>query len=636
LVARFFFYIPVFVKHLLAISLLLLSPLCFASVEQRTLATLAKHHVWLKLLNYEDALLESAQSAVTSPEFFISPDGRHDPLLEMQATIRAFTSATSGSGDEHPGCRFPARWIWLSEQLPQLFAGLGPAHCPRYLEWTGNNTVESISVIFATGFLGNPASYYGHTMLKLNFTTGVGASGLLDSSLNYGAIVPNDENMLRYIYKGVTGGYEGGFSQIGFYFHNHNYGDNELRDLWEYRLNLRRAEVNFVLAHAWEVLGKKYDYYFFRRNCAFRMAKLLEIAGDLDLVPAYRPWTIPQAHVQMIAQTARNGQPLVSDVLYHPSRQSRFYGRYSNLNDFEKQLLARLISKTVNFEGNGYTSLPTANRKRVLDALMDYWQFVGSPWPKASEEIRQQHAMALKQRFKEPGGSNSQPLSSPGDPAIARAPSYVGLGAGFGAGSQNGLRVRIRPAYYDALDASNGHVPNASLTMGELWLANYGSRTTIERFDLVSIDSVAPGVSGLPGDSPHLWGLRLSAEQRVRGCTSCLTPKLHGSIGRKWNPASSVFVGAELSGNAQSSKSSDGMIQFGARASVIMTPVHGAGIRLLAERRYFASSKRKNSTLTSVEGRLELTRNHDLRVAFVRDPDAKLSREWRLMTGYYW
>jgi hypothetical protein len=163
-----------------------------------------------------------------------------------------------------------------------LFARIA---CPRFDGFIRNSEVESVSIIFATGFLGNPASYYGHALLKFNYTGTDSRSPLLDVSVNYGAILTGTDDPLTYMLKGVFGGYDGGFSHVHYYFHNHNYGENELRDLWEYRLDLPPEAVRLIVAHAWEVLGQRYTYYFFRRNCAFRMAEIVQVVDGVDITP---------------------------------------------------------------------------------------------------------------------------------------------------------------------------------------------------------------------------------------------------------------------------------------------------------------------------------------------------------------
>jgi len=67
--------------------------------------------------------------------------------------------------------------------------------------------VSSVSLVYATGYLGNPASYYGHVLLKIN-SDGDTQTALEDQAINFGAIIPDNEGMVSYILKGLMGGYE--------------------------------------------------------------------------------------------------------------------------------------------------------------------------------------------------------------------------------------------------------------------------------------------------------------------------------------------------------------------------------------------------------------------------------------------
>ena len=53
--------------------------------------------------------------------------------------------------------------------------------------------------------MSNTASMYGHLLLKFSDSDNHKSNNLLDNSLNYGAIVPNDENPLVYVLRGVFG-----------------------------------------------------------------------------------------------------------------------------------------------------------------------------------------------------------------------------------------------------------------------------------------------------------------------------------------------------------------------------------------------------------------------------------------------
>ena len=74
----------------------------------------------------------------------------------------------SGDPDAHAKCRFPARLMWLREQLADYRDALADIKCPAFSAWAAIDDVASISLIFASGYLDNPASYYGHLFLKFN------------------------------------------------------------------------------------------------------------------------------------------------------------------------------------------------------------------------------------------------------------------------------------------------------------------------------------------------------------------------------------------------------------------------------------------------------------------------------------
>ena len=266
-------------------------------VHEAKTTRLYEHSTWKKLLVYERQWPDrNIRSAVHSESFFNASTGYKDPAAELIATIEAVIKPLDGNPDLHAQCRFPARYLWLKDKLELTEKDVPSIDCPEFDEWSMKGEVDSLSIVFATGFLGNPASYYGHTLLKLN-NKGLNSNRLLDISVNYGAIIPDGEDPVTYIAKGLLGGYNAGFSHTEYYFHNQSYGEIELRDLWEYELNLSPDEVRMILAHTWEVMGKEYTYYFLNKNCAYRMGELFEIIDGIKINPDTRFWVIPQAQV---------------------------------------------------------------------------------------------------------------------------------------------------------------------------------------------------------------------------------------------------------------------------------------------------------------------------------------------------
>ena len=233
---------------------------------------LAAQPHWLRLLHHKPG---ETRSEVTSPTFFLAADGRRDSQAELQATIIALLAPVGSTPDEHARCRFPARFEWLQAQLdlPSMVA-----RCPAVEDWAEPATLRSVSVMMVSGFLGNPASSFGHSLLRLNHQDDSAGGRLLDLSFNFGARVPEHEPMVAYIARGLLGGYQSGFTSGSYYLQDQVYVRTEFRDVWEYELALTPAEKQRLAAHLWELSGQSFTYYFLTENCAYRLAELVTLA----------------------------------------------------------------------------------------------------------------------------------------------------------------------------------------------------------------------------------------------------------------------------------------------------------------------------------------------------------------------
>lgn len=572
---------------------------------------------WLRLVHYEADRSSATgwRSAIHSEGFFLSGSrGTIDPEAELAATLSAMAANVDASNpDVHPQCRFPARREWLLNRSGGD-ARFARVPCPKYDAWTRQAGVESISIVFATGYLANPASYYGHTLLKFNFARDGANTRLQDPSINYGAIGTNGDDPLSYILKGVFGGYEGGFSDIEYYVHDHNYGENELRDLWEYKLALPPEAVRQIMAHAWEVLGQRYDYYFFRRNCAFRMAEIIQVIDGLDFIPANLPWTIPQALLQRLAASSHDGNPLVGEVVRQPSRQTRFYEGYMALSPDEAEFLKAVVEGNERLDVPRFGQLPLDSKHAVIDGLIDYYQFVADPQERKAGRVNPVYAKALATRYQLPPGRRLQAPSRPEEPSAGRPPSWLQMGWLHGSELDTALLLRIRPAYYDALDTGSGHVPYAALSMGDVQLRVRQGSARIQRVDLVAVESVNPGVSGLPGDRGSAWKLRLGAEPLRPGCENCLVARVQGDMGIGRRLANGLFAGAYLGGAIQENRDGEGAAFVRTSADVIVKPHARFGIALGYEHRFPVDAARSPYDLGHVEIRFALGERGDFRI----------------------
>ena len=103
------------------------------------------------------------------PGFFMAPTGKTDPQAELAATLAQFFSDEMVGRSKQPAqCAFVARYHWLKEKLHFDERRLPPQPCERFTRWFNEFNAQSISVIFPTGFMNNPASMFGHTFLRID------------------------------------------------------------------------------------------------------------------------------------------------------------------------------------------------------------------------------------------------------------------------------------------------------------------------------------------------------------------------------------------------------------------------------------------------------------------------------------
>ena len=210
----------------------------------------------------------------------MAENGQRNPESELTETLRGFLFSDMARPDEmHPQCRFPARFQWLDKNL-NFDESRMPIHpCERFNLWISKLNVGSITIVFSSYYLNNPASMFGHTLLKLNNKDYEGKAEMLDYSANFAANVnPAEENMFIYPVLGLTGGYPGTYTMFPYYLKLNEYNNFESRDIWEYKLNLTQEETSRLMYHLWELGSTWFDYFYIDENCSYQLLTLLEVA----------------------------------------------------------------------------------------------------------------------------------------------------------------------------------------------------------------------------------------------------------------------------------------------------------------------------------------------------------------------
>lgn len=595
---------------------------------------------WHRLIHYEYDLTSSSgySSAIHSPDFFLSEEGRIDPEKELQATISAMLKPLRTDVNHHARCRFPARLLWLRKNIPEFQTLKEIPECIEFNKWANVEHLNSISIVFANGYLSNPASYYGHIFLKFNYSKSSNQSSLLDMTINFGAIEAQKDDPISYVVKGIAGGYDGGFSPIEFYFHDKNYGENELRDLWEYQLNLPTETIQFIISHAWEVLNKKYVYYFFHDNCAFRVAEFLQFNDDLKIVPPNSPWVIPQSILKKLENITIKGLPLIKSRIFHASRETRFNEKFSILSSDEQIIFKGIIGREINLKELQNFQLTQDKQKILLDALIDYFQYrFEVDHDKKIKIVSPDYNIALRMRLDLPV-DKKQKLdieSNYKSPSLGRNPSLIQFSGNtiFDTKESNLYgALRIRPVYYDLLDSESHQVNNSSLSMGDLELGIYENGLRVNKLDILAIDSMNSTNSGLPSDTKFGWRFRTGFEQERMYCYPCLIPRIQSDIGignQILDPH--LFASAHLGGALQTDTNTDGVGFTRLSTAIIYKPIDELGIHILHEER-MSFNNSSFYRIDNAEIRYSFNSNYDLRIKWENDNKQQLS----LKFGYYW
>ncbi|WP_157981089.1 DUF4105 domain-containing protein [Pseudidiomarina insulisalsae] len=507
-------------KLTLALALLLTSLTSMAA----DLSQLAAARTWQKLLHMPAM---ASASEIETPSFFLAKNGAVDAEAELRATLRLFHE------NAQQMCRFPARAAWLAQQ--QLLS-FDYRQCDKLMQWLGGQTPDSVSVVFADGFLENPASFYGHLLIRVGSTSDTSARQLMANSFNFGARVPHDEDPVSYIIKGLVGGYRAAYSTTHFYRYDINYAEAELRNLWNYRLSTSPAQSRLLIWHLWELLQTDYAYFFSSRNCAYHMARALELVTDSQLVQSHDPFVLPADIIQRLNEATIDGHAAIAKRHLQPSRLYQFQQRWSQLIPDEKALLNAWLRNPGYFE---LTDFPAQSQQKVADVLTDFYAYrlhqldQGTP---EHQRLQREKQQLLRQRMLLPmtTGHDWQ-LAEPSAPESAQAPGLLRFGLDYtdtGSDSATRLSMNFRPAYYDVLQRQQGRLPNATLTMAELGLSADRNSLELEHFWLLRLHTLNESVSGLPGDGGASWGLELGWQRdRLRQPADDLSPIVTASYG---------------------------------------------------------------------------------------------------------
>lgn len=449
--------------------------------DAATVQRLAAMPRWQALLHINPGatLRGVGESYVDDPAFFLAADGARDPAAELRASWIALAPAHARAR-----CRYPARYKFLARKLgwhePHPLA-----HCRKYLAWRARMPIGQLVMVFPAAYLNSPSSMFGHTLLRLDASKNP-ESVYLSRAINFGARTGDGDNSLLYMWRGLAGGYPGRFSVNSYVQKIHEYGFIENRDIWEYTLNLKHDELDWLVRHLWELRGVNFDYYFFDENCAFRLLELIKVARpSAPLLVGERVAELPVNTVRQL-----HAADMISQRRYRPSKVNALDHLADQLNPRELALAQMLTRHPEQLDSRVFKQLAPQRRHLVAQVAYRAVRVRGRKQERSEDNART--SLALLRAVQRNPAPPRIPVAVPSPPEDGHDTHLLSLAGGALDGKAYG-EFGFRMTYHDVLDPPSGYLPGAGIEGFNLKLrANEDGRIDLEQLGLVNIRSIAP------------------------------------------------------------------------------------------------------------------------------------------------
>lgn len=495
-------------------------------VEQANREKLHEQQTWLRLVHYKSGWLSGLESQADGETFFLAKNGKTDPQAELEATLRGFFSPVAPGADpnSHPRCVFPARFEWLKKKLRLDETKLAHPFCTKYYQFRDSIDAKSVSLVFSSYYLNNPASAFGHSLLRLNKGESANSGQrfeLLDNGVNYAAVVTQN-NPVVYAFYGLFGLFQGTFTRVPYYYKVREYNDFESRDMWDYDLALTQEQVDGVVNHIWEVGGTYFDYYYLSENCSYHMLTVLEtvLADDVKLSDRLPYVVVPADTIKVVASTPG----LIADIHYRPSLRRQFEKRLTTLSSDQVDAVAE-ISTGADFS-EPLAAFNPEQQSQVLDAAIDFvdMRHFRKVLYEPDGEVSKwkQKLLVARSQIRMPSRTLEVDVPTYDIPHTGHDIRRVGVTGGGGSQKDTFVGVNFRFALHDLLDPKPGYPEYAQIEFVNTKFRYWTSAKVLELddFTLFRVTSLSPWTTFTKDLS---WRVKMGAWTiRDKSCDHCV------------------------------------------------------------------------------------------------------------------
>jgi Domain of unknown function (DUF4105) len=451
-------------------------------VQQAKQLKLWQEAKWIKLGHYEKSLF--GHVSAFSGSLFINESGPSSPEKELISTIQALFSESldlTKKYNKHPQCHFLARRKWLTKQLKITAEDILP--CQEQQTWKQNLNAKEVSVIFASADLGNPASSFGHTFIKLINPENSKNKDLIDYGVNYAAIADESDGLL-YAVRGLLGAYRGVFTMLPYHQKIREYINLEGRDITEYKLNFTPEEVDELIDHLNELENTSAPYFYFSDNCSYQILNAFDvIRPNLKLSDQFNLWVIPADTIKAIA---RHPDQLIIERKFKKSLRSEYEEGYAKLGLLQRKALDEAVKNLIIPEDYELTKKEKAE---VYETAMRYYAIEAYSGKKVDDK---KYALESERALLGQQGTELT-LNKDLYPELSHDSSALYLGAGNANGTPYTL-LKFRSSFHDLEQNDRGQVPMSLVHAGVFEFRYYDElkKFSLNRFSLINLLNTSP------------------------------------------------------------------------------------------------------------------------------------------------
>ncbi|MQW92140.1 DUF4105 domain-containing protein [Acinetobacter wanghuae] len=495
-------------KFILVSTLLSCSSLTFGSPSlsdvyaQKALSLqLDQNKTWQRLLYANKEL----KSEVTYTGFFYAKNGQNDLKQELEMNVQALFD--QAEDNQSIRCKFPARSEFLIKALNISETELPEVTCSELEDWLGQIKPYKATLIYATDFMGNPSSMFGHTLLRLD-PKNQKQLNLISYAVNYAATVEGEQSW-SYAWKGLTGQYPGEYSLMPYYRKVKEYGDLESRDLWEYELNLTEQETQFLVKHIWELKQVKFPYYFINDNCAYRLLGLIDLVRpELNVQQQFKLSAIP---MQTLKEIDHN--QLIADVVYRPALETQLNAQSKQHGHALAKVAHYLSLSQPQAFSKQLDGFDPQDQAKILEMAYDdlYLQLNARKVDAKQAEPKLRQLLILRSQLSVDKQRAAVKIPKI-DPVKSHDASQITLSTGQ-LQNDSFFEISSRAAYHDLMDPQGGYRIGTQLKFLDASLQYRDHELKLDHFELLAVNAYNPITAF---KTPLSWGFNLGWKQEAQ------------------------------------------------------------------------------------------------------------------------